>query len=151
MPPTKRLKLHFADEGLSFEARLLESEAPEVCRQLWERLPFEGEIIHGQWSGPEAYLLIDPDIRIGPENEKLDPHPGDIGYYAAEGGRFAGWPEDMAELCFVYGEGARPSMIDGPIPVSVFARIERDMERFVDLCERLRREGVKSLRVERAE
>ena len=41
----------------------------------------EGELHHGIWSGPETYLMIDPSIRIAPENQTFHTEAGDIGYY----------------------------------------------------------------------
>ena len=145
----EHIRLVFPEENVIAVARLLEAQAPDTCGTIWEHLPFEGELIHGQWSGPEAYLLIDPSIRIGPENQTVHTLPGDVGYYSLAGGRLIDWPEDMAELAFIYGRGARPSMIDGPVKVNVFARIEENLEGFADTCRRLRTEGVKAFRVER--
>ena len=145
----KRIRLIFPDERITATAELLEANAPETCRAIWARLPFEGTLEHGQWSGPETYLPIDPAIRIPPEHQSFHTIPGDIGYYALEGGRMVGWPDDMAELAFFYDRGARPSMIDGPVPVNLFARIVENLEGFADASLRTRREGVKHFRVER--
>ena len=147
----RRIRLLFPDEGVTAEAELLEREAPETCRVVWDNLPFEGELLHGQWSGPETYLPIDPSIRIGPENQTFRTVPGDVGYYALEGGRMVGSPDDLAEVAFFYDRGARPSMIDGPVPVNLFARIKENLEGFAEVCRRIRREGVKPFRVERDE
>lgn len=147
----KYIRLLFPDEGLTAVAELLETEGPETCRMIWDRLPFEGELQHGQWSGPETYLLINPSIRIGPENQTFHTLPGEVGYYALEGGRILGWPDDMAEVTFFYDRGARPSMMDGPVPVNLFARITENLEGFAAMCRRIRRDGVKRLRVERVE
>lgn len=143
----KQMRLVFVDDEVAARADLLEAEAPTTCRELWKRLPFEGELIHGQWSGPETYLLIDPSIRIPPENQTFRVVPGDVGYYAVEGGRMYGWPDDTAELAFFYDRGARPSMIDGPVPVNLFARITENLEGFAAACRSIRREGVKRFRV----
>ena len=146
----KRLVLTFPDDGVSATAELLEELAPTTCRILWEHLPFSGELNHAQWSGPEAYLFIDPSIRIGPENQTFHTVPGDIGYYSLEGGRLYGWPDDMAELAFIYDRGAKPSMMDGPIPVNLFASVVDNLKGFAGMCSRIRREGVKTFRVDRA-
>ena len=128
---------------------MFESEAPRTCERIWAELPFAGDLQHGQWSGPEAYLLLDPRIRVEAEHQASICVPGDIGFYAQKGGVMVDWPDDIAELCFMYGRGARPSMIDGPVPVNLFAQVDDNLEGFAEACRRLRVEGVKSFRVTR--
>ena len=146
-----RIRLHFPADGVEVFAKLLQSEAPETCRIIGDRLPFEGDLTHGRWSGPEAYLLIDPSIRIPPENQTFHTLPGDIAFYSQKGGRFFDWPDDMSELAFIYGRGAQPSMMDGPIRVNIFGRIDENLEVFAAMCARLHTEGMKPFRVERVE
>jgi len=145
----RRLRLVFPSERVTSLADLLEKEAPRTCRAIWEALPFEGELIHAMWSGPETYLPIDPSLRIAPEHQTTRPLPGEIGFYAIDGGVLIDWPEDMAEIAFFYGRGAQPSMPHGPVAMNVFARIVENLEGFQNVCARIHREGVKSLRVER--
>jgi hypothetical protein len=145
------LRLRFPEDGVVAVATLLEDAAPETCRAIWERLPFQGELWHAMWSGPETYLHIDPGIRIGPENQTFHTLPGDVGYYCLEGGRLMDWREDMAELAFFYDRGARPSMMDGPVPMNIFGRIVDNLTGFAQMCRRIHREGVKPFRVERSE
>ncbi|MGH9321785.1 MAG: DUF3830 family protein [Vicinamibacteria bacterium] len=145
----RSVRLVFASENVTAAAELLEKEAPRTCRAIWEALPFEGELNHAMWSGPETYLPIDSSIRIEAEHQTIHPLPGEIGFYAIDGGVLIDWPEDMAELAFFYGRGARPSMPDGPVAMNVFARIVENLEGFQNVCARIRKEGVKRLRVER--
>jgi Protein of unknown function (DUF3830) len=145
----KRMRLVFPHDGVSALAELLEQQAPRTCEVIWAHLPLAGQLEHGQWSGPETYLPIDPRIRIPAEHQTFHTIPGDIGFYALEGGRLVGWPDDMSELAFFYDRGARPSMIDGPVPVNLFARIVEGLTEFADLSRRIRREGVKPFGVER--
>jgi hypothetical protein len=146
---TKRLRLTFPGDGVTATAELFEREAPETCRILWDALPFEGELNHAIWSGPETYLKIDPSIRIPPEHQTTHPYPGEIGFYSLPGGRLVDWPSDLSELAFFYGRGARPSMPDGPVAMNLFAWIVENLEGFSEICGRMRREGIKVLRVER--
>lgn len=148
---TKRLRLIFPKENVTSAAVLLEEEAPETCRIVWNTLPFQGELNHAMWSGPETYLKIDPSIQIPPEHQTTHPFPGEIGFYSLPGNRLVDWPDDLSELAFFYGRGARPSMPDGPVAMNLFARIEDNLEGFTDICHRIRRDGVKVLRVEREE
>jgi len=46
----KRIALEF-DGGKLFQAELLESLAPETCRQVWDALPIAEELGHGLHSG----------------------------------------------------------------------------------------------------
>ena len=147
-----RIRLHFPADGVEVFAPLLQSEAPETCRIIGDRLPFEGDLTHGRWSGPEAYLLIDPTIRIPPENQTLQYLARRHRLLLAEGRqvlRLAG--TTCRSSPFIYGRGARPSMMDGPIKVNIFARIDENLEGFAEMCARLHTEGVKPFRVERAD
>lgn len=146
-----RMRLEFVQEGIVATARLFEREAPETSKRIWDELPFEGQIQHGQWSGPEAYLLVDPTIRIEAEYQASICTPGDIGFYSQKGGVMVDWPNDISELCFMYGRGARPSMIDGPVAVNLFAQVDDNLEGFAEACRRLRTEGVQRFRVGRLE
>ena len=145
----KHIRLVFDDERVTASALLLEREAPRTCDAVWNALPFEGELIHAMWSGPETYLPVDPRIVAPPEHQSVQPLPGEIGYYSLPGGRMIGWPEDMAELAFFYDRGARPSMPVGPVAMNIFARIVENLEGFAEICARTHREGVKRLSVTR--
>ncbi len=149
MPKQLRLVLPDTDVMVTAIAELLESDAPRTCQTIWETLPFEGVLNHGIWSGPETYLMIDPSIRIAPENQTVQTQAGEIGYYTAEGGRIVDWPDDLSELAFFYGRGARPRMPIGPVAVNLFARITENLEGFALACDEIRRSGVTTLRVER--
>lgn len=143
------VRLVFPDEDVMAVATLWEDVAPRTCETIWDALPFEGKLNHAIWSGPETYLLIDPSIRLAPENQATLTEVGDLGYYAAEGGRIIDWPEDFAEIAFFYGRGARPSMPTGPVAMNLFGNIVENLEGFAQVCDRIRFEGVKQLRIER--
>jgi len=146
---TQRIRLALSRDDVVAEAKLLEHEAPETCTTLWEALPLSGELQHAIWSGPETYLLIDPSIRVPPENQITRAEAGDIAFYSVTGGRIVDWPDDIAELAFFYGRGAQPAMPTGPVAVNLFARIVDNLAGFAEACERMRREGIQELRVER--
>ena len=71
MPKQLRLVLPDTDVMVTAIADLLESDAPRTCQTIWKALPLEGVLNHGIWSGPETYLMIDPSIRIAPENQTV--------------------------------------------------------------------------------
>lgn len=147
----RRIRLLFPSEKVVAIAELLDADAPRTCDAIWAALPFEGELLHAMWSGPETYLPIASGIRIAPEHQTTHPLPGEIGFYALAGGVLVGWPRDMAELAFFYDRGAKPSMPNGPVSMNVFARIVDNFEGFRSLCRRMQKEGAKLLRVERDE
>ena len=41
-------------------ARLLEEEAPETVRAVWESLPLEGPAFHAKYANNEVYTLLTP-------------------------------------------------------------------------------------------
>ena len=70
MPETSRrtLRLTLVATGESVVAELLDDEAPEVCRTVWDLLPVEGKVLHGMYSGAEVFLLLDQAVPHPPEN-----------------------------------------------------------------------------------
>jgi hypothetical protein len=146
---SKRFELTFLKEDIVAVAELTESKAPETCRILWDALPFEGDLVHGIWSGPECYLPIDPQIQCPAEYQSKSPLPGEIGFYSQKGGRIIGWPDDFSEIAVFYGRDTRPSMPHGRVCMNIFARIVDGFDAFAEVCARTHREGVKPLRVAR--
>ena len=59
------------------------------------------------------------------------------------------WPDGITELCWFYGRDGRPNMPDGPVAINLFARMIGNTTDFFEVCYRIRREGVKPLRIER--
>ena len=43
----RKLKLTYVSTGESVIAEMLDDEAPNVCKHIWESLPIEGKTIHG--------------------------------------------------------------------------------------------------------
>lgn len=142
-----RLELLFIDDGVSAVGTLLSEAAPRTCAAILDALPFEGDLVHGIWSGPEVYLPISPTIRVAPENQVVGLVPGDIAYYSLAGRTLEGWPDDFAEVLFGYDRGARPTMPSGPVAVNLFGRVTENLEAFARTCARAQREGVKRFRI----
>ena len=59
----RHIRLTYVATGESVVAELLDDEAPEVCRIVWERLPIEGKTLHGMYSGAEVFLLLDQPVQ----------------------------------------------------------------------------------------
>ena len=76
--------------------------------------------------------------------------PGDVAFLTVEKGSGYGIEEAYSEVCWFYDLDATPSMPEGPIAVSVFARLH-DADAFLAMCRRMRLEGAKKLEIARAE
>jgi hypothetical protein len=135
----------FVDEGVAAAARLLE-EAPDTSRAVLEALPVSGLARHGIYSGSEVYFVL-PDLLTPPrENATTAVGPGDVGFLTVEKGSSYGFDEDFSEICWFYDLDAKPSMPEGPVAVSVFARLD-DADAFFALCRRMRLEGAKRIAI----
>jgi hypothetical protein len=147
----RRIRLTFADEGVSAVAELLEEAAPRTCQTVWEALPLEHFAHHGIYSGSEIAYLIPKEIFTPQENATSRVATGDVGYWFQRGGEIYGVPEDLSELAWFYDRDAVPSMASGPIMMNIFAQFSGDASAFYAVCRRMRREGAKRVRVERVE
>ena len=147
----KTLTFHIVEEQVSAVAELLEDRAPRTCELVWERLPIEGRLVHGMYSGPELFVILDGFPGVGPENQVSRPLPGDIGYFHQEAGLYASSPHEVAELVYVYDRGAAIKGAEGHDSwVNLFARLRPDgADAFLAASRRARREGPFTLRVER--
>ena len=56
----RKIKLTFVNSNISVIAELMEDEAPETCKLVWEMLPIENNVIHGRYSGAEVFILVEP-------------------------------------------------------------------------------------------
>ena len=148
---TRQIRLSFVDEGVSAVAELLDSAAPRTSQVIWNALPLDGEVLHAVYSGSEIVFLIPAEIFVEPENATSRVAVGDVGYWFQKGGRVYGFPDDLSEIAWFYDRDATPSMADGPIQMSIFARIVGDAEAFYRVCRLTRREGAKRVQVQRLE
>jgi Protein of unknown function (DUF3830) len=149
----KTIVLRIPEHDVSVTAELLEAEAPQTCALIWERLPVEGGLIHGMYSGPELFIVLPGFPAVATENQVQRALPGDVGYWHNEAGIHASAPREVAELVFVYDRGVSIKGSDGSDSwVNLFARIRTDeAAEFFAVCKRSRREGPWTLQVERGE
>ena len=149
----KSIVLRIPEHDVGAVADLLEAEAPETCKLIWDALPLEGGLIHGMYSGPELFIVLPGFPAVAVENQVQRALPGDVGYWHNEGGIHASAPKEVAELVFVYGRGVSIKGSDGSESwVNLFARIRTDeADAFFQVCKRYRAEGPWTLRVERHE
>ena len=143
-----RLKFTFVDEGVSAYAVLHEDQAPKTCAAVIAAMPQEGESHHATYSGSEAAFILDRDLKIGQENATIKVIPGDLGYARFDGGKMWGFPNDFSELCWFYDRDTTPSMPDGPVAPNLIGTFTEGFPEFASVCRRMRREGVKKLRIE---
>jgi hypothetical protein len=149
----RSIVLRIPEHEVSATADLLEVEAPQTCALIWERLPLEGRLVHGMYSGPELFIVLTGFPSVAAENQVQRALPGDVGYWHNEGGIHASAPDEVAELVFVYDRGASIKGSDGSDSwVNLFARIRTpEAEDFLTMCRRYRTEGPWTLWVERGE
>ena len=152
---SRRIKLTFTASGESVLADLLEADAPHLCAAVWDLLPLEKPVLHGMYSGPEVFLVLDTPTAIPRENEVQLPLPGELLFFHDAGTSAAGGNRAVSEICLVYGRGVVLREHDAiPTRAGLFARIpgdwKHDWTAFAEACRRVRREGPRSLRIERA-
>ena len=151
----RKIRLTFTATGESVLAEMLDDEAPEVCRIVWDLLPIETRAIHGMYSGAEVFALLDDPKPVPPEGLTQLPLPGEILYFYDESKNVTNVRKSVAELCIVYNRGVVLRGPEGvPTHASLFARIPGDWKYdwvpFRDACRKARWEGPPILRIERA-
>jgi hypothetical protein len=157
MKTTRRyIRLTFVTGGESVLAEMLDDEAPETCRLVWQRLPLEHKVVHGQYSGAEVFILLDNPQPSAPENLAQIPIPGELLYFYDPGGNVTGGLRPVSEICLVYGRGVVLRGHEGvPTHATLFARIPGDWKydwtAFAQACRRARSDVPQRLRIERVE
>lgn len=151
----RKIRLTFVDSGASVLADMLDDEAPEVCRLVWDLLPIETRAIHGMYSGAEVFALLEHPRPCPPEGLTQLPLPGEILYFYDDSKNVTNARKEVAELCIVYNRGVVLRGPEGvPTHASLFARIPGDWKHdwpgFRDACRKSRWEGPQMLRIERA-
>lgn len=151
----RHIRLTFTATGESVLAEVLDDEAPEVCRLVWDLLPIETQAIHGMYSGAEVFALLDDPQPCAAENLTQLPLPGEILYFYDESKNVTNARRAVAELCIVYNRGVVLRGPEGtPTTASLFARIPGDWKHdwtdFRAACRKARWEGPPLLRIERA-
>ena len=152
----RRIRLTFPDTGESAVAEMLDEDAPGVCQWVWDRLPLEHRLMHGQFSGAEVFVLLDNPAPAPAENLTHLPLPGELFFFYESGANVTSRGGAIAEICIVYGRGVMLKGAEGvPVHASLFARIPGDWKYdwvpFAQACRRVRWEGRQVLRIERAE
>jgi len=150
------IRLTYVTGGESVLAEMLDDEAPEVCRLVWQLLPLEHQILHAQYSGAEVFILLDNPQPAQRENLAQIPLPGELLYFYDPGGNVITGSRPISEICLIYGRGVTLRNHEGvPTHASLFARIPGDWKydwaAFAEACQRSRSEKPDRLRIERVE
>ena len=145
----KYFVFEFAETGMAARARLLEKEAPRTCRMLWERLPYEGMCGHAMLSGTICALYIDPTIVIPTENATGNVQKNDLMFTHYDADTRHGFPEPLSEIYWAYDRYVTPTAPGTMAPgyPNVFGEMLPGSDAFYDLCRRIRREGVRPIRI----
>lgn len=155
----KRIRLTFVEEGVCAIAELLEDQAPQTARMIWELLeqPLENEAIHAMFTGrelsfgvPESRLSQEQAFALPPENQTMFPIPGDLVWNAYLPYQWQGLPRAVYDFGIFYGRECRILLPTGWRPSNRFGVIVENLEAFAQVCARVQREGVKRIRLERA-
>ncbi len=162
---SRRISLTYTKCGTTAFADLLDAEAPATSEALWQALaiPAVNLGVHAMYVGrevafdlPEGSRLAAP-LDLPPENQTLFPLPGEIcfKYFRARelAGPGMGTPhvDDVHDLIIIYGRNARLFSTQGWIPCNLVARITENLDAFADVSARIRKEGIKEMRVARVE
>lgn len=152
--PSRQIRLTFTQTGESVVADMLDDEAPHICEAVWQMLPVEKNMIHGMYSGPEVFMVLDAPQDIARENDVQLPLPGEVLYFYDPGTSAGGGNRPVSEICFVYSRGVSLKQHDGvPTFASLFARVRGDWKHdwtaFAAACRRIRRERTAPMRIER--
>jgi len=143
-----RLVFTFVDEGVRAIAQLHEDQAPKTCAAVIAAMPQQGDSHHATYSGSEAAFILDRDLGVDKENATIKVIPGDLGYARFDGGVLYGIPDAFSELCWFYDRDATPSMPDGPVAPNLIGTFVEGFPEFAAVCRRMKREGVKNLKIE---
>ncbi len=155
-PQRRRIRLTYVATGESVFAEMLDDEAPNICKLVWDILPIETKVIHGMYSGLEVFAMLDKPQPAPEENRVQLPLPGELLYFYDPSTGAVGAKKPVAELVVVYGRGVVLRAHEGvPTHCSLFARIPGDWKydwtAFALACRKARWEGPQVLRVERVE
>lgn len=148
----KALRFTFVEEQVSAIAHLLYDEAPLTCDVVVAGLPYHGDAVHGEYSGPEVFTVLPGRIHAPKENDTVNVADRDVGFLRFKGGTDVVATDKVAsEIAWFYGDDAVPSMKDGPIALNIFARFAPEgWQQFVAVCRSIQPGHSRPLRIEAA-
>jgi hypothetical protein len=140
----RHVRLILKVAGASVVAELLDDEAPATAAHVWDRLPIEAPLNHGQFSGAEVFVLVDDPVRLIAENVVQLPLPGELLYFYEGMENATAGPHPEEEIAFIYGRGVTLRQAEGvPTHLNLFGRVrgdwKYDWQPFADACRASRR------------
>ena len=144
----RAIQLRFGESGTAARAVLLWDQAPHTCAAVANLLPVSGSAHHAIYSGSECVLLLQDPLQLAKEHATSQVSKGQVAFTWLAAGSAYGVEHDLAEICWFYDVDAQPRMWEGPVDVNVFAEIRDPATEFYAMCRRMRREGVKPIRIE---
>jgi Protein of unknown function (DUF3830) len=142
------INLRFTECSAAAQAVLLWDKAPLTCAAVVNLLPVSGNSHHAIYSGSECVYLLPELLQIEKEHATSQVSKGQVAFAWLAAGSAYGVEHDLAEICWFYDIDAQPRMWEGPVDVNVFAEIRDSAAEFYAMCRRMRREGVKPIRIE---
>jgi len=138
------IEITLEKRGVSCTARLLDEQAPNTARAVWDALPQRGDALHAKYARNEIYALVPAfaDVEPGRENTTITPIPGDVAYFM-----FDQWQLNTPGHGYVDGQASldRPEIVDlalfyernnlllnpdyGWVPANIFATITEGLDR----------------------
>ena len=128
----RQIEIEF-ERGGKFTATLLDDEAPQTCKILWEHLPIEGSAAQARYGGEEFFFKT--NLEIEPENQKTNFSAGDIAFNPD--------PKWKAMITY-YGNNIRVST-----PFNHAAKISENLEKLKAIGERIWLKGAEKIYVRR--
>jgi hypothetical protein len=138
------------EENIIAQAELWDARAPQTCQAVWDLLPMTAYVHHAIYSGAELAMILPQYVETPVENATWVVLPWEIGFVSLRAQDYFEVAADFSELCFFYDRGARPSMLEGPVKVNLFANFISGQTELRQLGYRMRREGQKRFTVRRA-
>ena len=118
----RQIRLSYPASGETVLAEMLDDEAPEICKAIWEMLPIESKVIHGMYSGAEVFAMVENPKPLQGQNLVQIPLPGELLYYYEANLGAAGGKKPVGEIVVVYGRGVICESTKGFRPSAVCSR-----------------------------
>jgi hypothetical protein len=138
----KRIRIRIG--GIEAEAALLEDKAPKTVAAIWNAIPFTDRTVQVRWSGDAwrtqgRYEFFPKDTPVENLGGKLT--KGDIIYY------YTGDQNKVIGFCYGKAQWLAPYMV--PVDVCVVGKIDKGLEDFSRVCERIIFDGPLTVMVDR--
>ena len=153
----KQLAFTFVDEKITTIVDLHEDLAPVTCRTIWKAAakPIRDIAFHAAYAGPEIMIglpkanqVFDPR-KVPPENQTVRPGAGDVLFFYQGKNMMKGLGFELWELGLFYDDGGSTFGPLGWVPVTIFGKATKGLDKFAAACRDIRMHGAKKLEVRR--